>query len=343
MQFVELSPALCQSIARNAPPDLLPVQHPVWLDILAALGEDARGIAALEDDRVRGWLLYTVARQGGITVVNSLPFVAYGGPHAHDAETATALLRRLREMARELGADVLSLGTSPLLTTDQERAYVTAIEPTHTFENSVQLQSLATHPLEQLSKKRRGAIESEIRRGENAGFLTVDRLDESQLTEWLSIYRARYAEIGATPYPDEFHVQLHRRGVPAGVAEMHGVTDANTGRLLGGIAFLVSAREATYFSSAFVSDVRHLYPTTFLLNRAFHTFRARGVETFNWHSSPTYGGVHAYKQRWGATEHRHFYLARLLRDDSRLFELSTDEVRTLFPFRFVLPFSAWAP
>jgi hypothetical protein len=342
MDLVELTPALCERIARNAPPDLLPVHHPVWLDVLAALGEDARGIAALEAGEVRGWLLFTVTRRGGVTVVNSLPYIAYGGPHAHEIETSTALLHRLREIARELGADVLTVGTSPLLTTDHESAYVAAIEPTHTFENSVQLQSLTSHPLEQLSKKRRGAIESEIRRGENAGFLAIDRFDETQLGEWLSIYSTRYAEIGATPYPDEFHRQLHHRGVPAGIAEMHGVTDANTGRLLGGIAFLVSAREATYFSSAFVSGVRHLYPTTFLLNRAFRAFRARGVETFNWHSSPTSGGVHAYKQRWGATEHRHFYLAKLMHDDSCLFDLMTDEVRQLFPFRFVLPFSAWA-
>jgi hypothetical protein len=351
MELVELTPALCESIsesisdsiAGNAPPDLLPVHHPVWLEILTALGEDARGIAALEAGEVRGWLLYTVTRRGRTTVVSSLPYIAYGGPHAHDAEIAGALLRRLRQVAEELGADVVSVGTSPLLTADQERAYVAAIAPTHTFENSVQLQSLQTHPLEQLSKKRRDAIQSEIRRGENAGFVAVDRLDDRQLEEWLTIYRARYAEIGASPYPDEFHRQLHGRAVPAGIAEMRGVVDGNTGRLLGGIAFLVSPREATYFSSAFASDVRHLYPTTFLLNEAFHAFRTRGVETFNWHSSPAQGGVHAYKQRWGATEHRHYYLAALLRPDSRLFDLSPDEVRTFFPLRFVLPFSAWPP
>jgi Acetyltransferase (GNAT) domain len=341
MQFVDLTPALCDSIARNAPPDLLPVHHPVWLDVLRALGEDARGLAAVGDaGEVRGWLLYTVTRRKEISVVNSLPYIAYGGPHADDVIVADALLRRLRELAVGLGADVLSVGTSPLLTAEEEQAYVAAVAPTHTFENSVQLQSLATHPLEQLSKKRRDAIESELRRGERA-FAIIDRLDEHQLEEWLAIYRTRYAEIGATPYPDEFHRQLHRRGVPAGIAEIHGVIDRDAGRLIGGIVFLVSQREATYFSSAFRTEVRHLYPTTFLLNHAFHAFRARGVETFNWHSSPAQGGVHAYKQRWGASEHRHFYLAALLRTDTRVFERTTAEVRQMFPLRFVLPFDAW--
>jgi hypothetical protein len=341
VKIVELTLALRESIARNAPPELLPVHHPVWLDVLTALGEDARGIAAVENGTVQGWLQYTVTRRADITVVNSLPYIAYGGPHADTADVEDALLRRLREIAQELGADVVSVGTSPLLTADRERMYTAALEPTHTFENPVQLQSLATHPLEQLSKKRRDAIESELRRGERAGLVAIDRLDDEQLGHWLDIYRTRYAEIGATPYPDEFHRQLHARAVPAGVAELRGVVDRHTGRLLGGIAFLVSHREATYFSSAFASDVRNLFPTTFLLNEAFHAYRARGVETFNWHSSPAAGGVHAYKARWGASEHRHFYLAALLRSDIRLFERIPAEVRRLFPLRFVLPFSAW--
>ncbi|HEX6641605.1 MAG TPA: GNAT family N-acetyltransferase [Thermoanaerobaculia bacterium] len=337
MDVVELTPALSEAIARNAPPDLLPVHHPLWLDVLAALGEDARGIAAVEDGEVRGWLLYTVTRAAGVTVVNSLPYIAYGGPHADDAGF---LLRHLRGIAQELGADVLSVGTSPLLSEEQERVYVSAIAPTHTYENSVQLQSLATHPLEQLTKKRRDAISSELRRGEQAGFVAIDHLDDAQLEQWLAIYRTRYEEIGATPYPDEFHRQLHRRAVPAGIAEFRGVVDQASGRLIGGIAFLVSPREATYFSSAFPSDVRHLYPTTFLLNAAFHDFRARGIQTFNWHSSPAAGGVRAYKQRWGASEHRHFYLAALLRADTKLLAFEPAEMRRLFPLRFVLPFSA---
>jgi hypothetical protein len=340
MNFVQMTPALCESIARNPPAELLPVHHPVWLDILAALGEDARGIAALEADQVRGWLLYTVTSRNDVTVVNSLPYIAYGGPYADHPGVADALLRRLREIAQELGADVCSVGTSPLLSEEQERAYATALGATHKFENPVQLQSLAPHPLEQLSKKRRDAMKSEIRRGERAGFVIVDRLDENQIEEWLTIYRARYAELGATPYPDAFHRQLHGLGVPAGIAEMRGVVDGHTGRLLGGIVFLVSPREATYFSSVFVSDVRHLFPTTFLLNQAFHEFRARGVETFNWHSSPAQGGVHAYKHRWGARPYRHFYLSALLRPE-KILERTADEVKHLFPLRFVLPFDAW--
>jgi hypothetical protein len=343
MELHDLTPAQREAIARNPPPDLLPVHHPVWLEILAALGEDARGVVALDEGQARGWLFYTVTQRSGVTVVNSLPYIAYGGPSIGDPVVADALLRRLREIASDLGADVLSVGTSPLLSEKEEGVYVSAIAPTHTFQNSVQLQSMATHPLEQLPKKRRDTIQSEFRRATRAGFVAIDRLTNDQLDDWLTIYRGRYAEIGANPYPDAFHRELHQRGVPAGIAEFRGVIDGASGRLLGGIVFLVSQREVTYFSSAFLSEVRNLFATTFLLNEAFHAFRARGVEMINWHSSPSGSGVHAYKQHWGAREHRHFYLAALLRADTQLFALPIGEVHRLFPLRFVLPFSAWTP
>lgn len=297
---------------------MIPEHHPVWFDILAALGEDVHRLDSL---------LYTITRAEGVTVVNSLPYIAYGGP---------APLRQLRALAEEIGADVLSVGTSPWLSVEEEQLYRDALTPTHIFENAVQLQSLTTHPLEQLSKKRRDAIESELRRCTREGVTVVDRLSEDQLEQWLAIYRRRYSEIGADPYPDAFHRELYRHDI----AEFRGLAD-RTGRLLGGIVFLVSPDTATYFSSAFDSDVRHLFPTTFLLNHAFDDFRGRGIERFNWHSSPSQGGVHAYKQRWGAREHRHFYLSTLLKPDSALFSIPPRDVRRLFPFRFVLPFDAW--
>lgn len=303
---------------------MIPEHHPAWLDILSALGEDVHRLDSL---------LYTITRANGVTVVNSLPYIAYGGPSSPDAQP----LRQLRSLAEEMGADVLSVGTSPWLSEEEEQLYRDALRPTHVFENPVQLQSLATHPLEQLSKKRRDAIESELRRCARAGIVPIDRLSEEQLEQWLAIYRRRYAEIGAEPYPDAFHRELFRR---PDVAEFRGLSDPG-GRLLGGIVFLVSSDTATYFSSAFDSGDRGLFPTTFLLDHAFHAFRERGIERFNWHSSPSRGGVHAYKQRWGAREHRHAYLSALLNRDTRLFSMTPHEVRRLFPFRFVLPFDAW--
>lgn len=340
IEIVDFDSDLRRSIAGNLPDDLLPTAHPSWFDVLANIGEDVRGIAAVRGGRVEAWLTYAVSRQGAVTVLGSLPYLAYAGFYAADAATSRMLLARYREIAEEQRADVASIGTSPLLTADDERTWREAFRPTHELENFVQLHDLQRHPLESLAKKRRDAFLSEIRRAPAAGWRVVSSLTAAQLEAWLKIYKDRYREIGATPYPDSFHRAAHTLAVPSGAAEVWGVLDGEA-CLRGAVLFLVSRREVTYFSSAFDEEGRRLQATTFLLDQAFRSFIGRGIRMFNWQSSPGRGGVFRYKKRWGAREHRHLYLAALLRTDSALFTMRPDAVRAAFPLRFVLPFSAW--
>lgn len=321
---------------------VLPQHHPVWVDILAACGEECQGLAAVHEGTTLGWLLYTVRSQPLGTVVSSLPMILYGGPAplGGDPVLGEALVAGLRTEAERLGADVLSVGTSPLWSPQMEDVCRKVLGVTHEFENFVQLQSLDMHPLEQLNKKRRDAIRSEINRSTRHGLRVVSSLSPQQFSRWLEIYHARYAEIGARPYPDELHRSVYEVGVKAGSAMFWGVFDGED--LVGGTLFLLSGTVVDYFSSAFLTPYRHLYPNTFLLNEAFKAFMQLGIRHFNWQSSPNRGGVYQYKARWGATEGRHFYLSTLLRPDTRLLKTSITEVRQSFPFRFVLPFSAWS-
>jgi hypothetical protein len=234
---------------------------------------------------------------------------------------------------------VLSVGTSPFLTAEAEAAYRRALGVTHEFENFVQLQTLDVHPLEALAPKRRRAVRSEINRGLRHGLRVLPALDGRQLEEWVAIYRTRYMEMGAVPYPMEFHRRAFEIAVPAGAAEFWGVADGD--RLVGGVMFLISRDVVDYFSSASLSEYRHLFPTTLLLNEAFSAFMARGVRIFNWHSSPNREGVYQYKARWGARDWRYFYLSTLLRPDTALLRTPVADVRRAYPLRFVLPFSVW--
>lgn len=320
---------------------LLPQHHPVWMEVLAGIGEECRGLVAIEDGHAVGWLLYTIARGAHGTVVSSLPLILYGGPAVPTAglEVSAQLLDALRVAAEQLGADVLSVGTSPFLTQEAEAIYRRALGTTHELENFVQLHDIRVHPLEALEPKRRRAMRSEINRGIRHGLRVVPVLDARQFEEWLAIYRERYVEIGATPYPNAFHRGAFEAGVPAGAAEFWGVLDGE--RLIGGVLFLIASDIVDYFSSAFLSTHRELFPTTLLLNEAFHAFMARGITRFNWQSSPNRQGVFKYKARWGAREWRHYYLATLFRPDTQILQTTVAEIRRAYPLRFVLPFSLW--
>jgi len=320
---------------------VLAQHHPVWIDILGGMEEDCRGLVAIEHERVVDWLLFTVSSVASGTVINSMPFTAYGGPAMPRGDTAAVvpLMQALRAEATRLGADVLSVGASPWLTEDMEAAWRQALGTTHELQNFMQLQELGVHPLQQLTRKRRGAIRSEIKRAVHAGLTVVPELTPRQFAEWLTIYKQRYSEIGARPYPDAFHRLAFDIGVPAGMVEFWGVVKDE--HLVGGNMFLVAGDRADYFSSAFLTSHRRLYPNSLLLSEVFTAFAQRGIRSFNWQSSPDRGSVYRYKARWGAKEWRHNYMGVLLKPHGRLLQAQISDVKKAFPFRFVLPYSAW--
>ena len=320
---------------------VVPQNHPVWLDVLKRVGEDCHGLAALEDGRPVGWLFYSSSEAHGVRLVSSLPYLAYGGPATPlpRPDVQTELLRYLRRLAEELGADVVAVATPAFLPEPDEARWREALAPTHEHRNPVQIQSLVPHPLDQSTGRRRSTLRQQLNRARRGGLVVSRTMDPATVEEWLTIYNTRYAEIGARPYPDEFHRAVYEIAVPRGAAEFWA---AHLGdELVGGVIFLRAGRTVDYFSSAFRSEHRSSFPTTLLLSEAFAYFGAQGMTRFNWQSSPNGGGVFEFKARWGATEHRHFYLSALLRPDTGVFGLATEQVSESFPFRFVLPFSAW--
>lgn len=326
---------------RLGAPTIFPHHHPAWSGVLKAAGEDCRVLVAFDGDEPAGWLLYTVLSRPLGTVVNSLPYIAYGGPAVPDGTepVVRSVLAALREKAEVLGADVLNVCTSPWLSERDELLYRQALGVTHEHENFVQVQDLDAHPLTQVPKERRDVLRSQINRATKAGLRVRSQLAPDQFAEWLEIYRARYAEMGAKPYPDEFHRAAFEIGVPTGLVEFWGVFDGTT--LLGANMYVIHGHRADYFSSAFRSSCRNLSPNTFALNAVFDSLMERGVKYFNWQSSPNREGVYRYKAHWGAREYRHFYMSVLLRPETAVLRSPIPTVRAAYPFRFVLPFSAW--
>ena len=317
-----------------------PQYHPIWCSILRDLGEDCRALLAQDDDRVVGWLFYTVKETDCGAVVNSVPFLPYGGPIARSAGVEVALLDELRLRAEQVKADVLSLATHPLMSTEAEDRWRQALVTTHVHENFVQLQTLNCHPLEAMKSRSRTGFRRKIRRAVQAG-LRVRQADTlADVEQWLDIYRTRFDDIGATAYPDDFFRHTFERAVPAGVAELWLAELGKT--TVGGVWLLVGGRCADYFASAFDFASNDQYPATLVMHEIFTSLVCRGVPVLNWQSSPGRGGVYEFKRRWGAHEHRHLYCSVLLNEASGILSQAPESLRARYPFRFVMPYSALA-
>jgi hypothetical protein len=325
---------------------LLAQHHPVWLDVLADVGEDPVGAAALRDGRLVGWMLAAL-REGRVgTVASSLPWVAYGGPAlpAPDPDAAAALLDWYRELGRARAVAALGVALSPFATDTDVALVWRAVaaggaDVAFRFDNFAQVQPLVPHPLDQVSKRRKDALSRFVRRAERDGVEVGPCDDASVFDAWLDIYRARYTEIGARPIADEFHRAAFRRGRAAGVVEFWAAWHA--GRLLGGTLFLLGAEVVDYFSSAYLMDdeTRGLTPNNLLLSTAFTDLARRGKRWFNWQSSPGRDGVYRYKEGWGAEERPQLYLGRLGEDADRIRAAMPAALAADYPARFVLPFS----
>ncbi len=330
-------------------PGVLGQHHPVWLDILTALGEHADGVAVFRGDALVAWLLAVAKRGPAGVVVTSLPFVSYGGPAllVDDEEAAATAVAWLEEFAAGHDAAAVGVGLSPFASTTALGAVEAACRVGgYRFENFAQVQPLDPHPIEQLSGKRRGAIARPVERATMAGVSAAPCDDPAVFERWLVIYRERYAQIGARPLDEAFHRETFERGRAAGVVEFWAATMGS--RLLGGSLFLVGGDVVDYFSSAYDmndEDTRLLTPNNLLLATAFRSFAARGLQWFNWQSSPGREGVYKYKARWGASERPQWYLGRVRPGPAadRLLGASPSTIVEEYPSRFVVPFSLLGP
>lgn len=315
----------------------MPQSDPAWCDVLRDAGEDADALLAVDGETVIGWLPFARRDSPIGTVFSSTPYLAYGGPivAGDDPAVIRALIRAYRQAAIEAGAVAATIGTPPFLSEQVERVWRDELAPTFVFENFVQTATLDRHPVEAMSKHSRDTRKSEVRRAVDAGYRVEREAGRDAFEAWLHIYRERYQEIGASPYPSAFFEALYERILRAGKAELW--TSVIGDEIAGGTLFLVDATTVDYFAAAYATPHRTYTPQQMVLSRAFGDFISRGIRRVNWESSPSRGGVFAYKARWGGVEGKHFYYSLVL--DRSILRHGADEIRTAFPLRFVVPFS----
>lgn len=310
--------------------------HPAWSHVLDELGESVHTLQCASAENTAAWLTFTVRRSPWGTVVSSSPYLPYGGPVFADQATERQLLDELMQAARRLQADIVSVATHPLQDEATVDRWAACLDAPFRYRNLVQIQDTTQHPLTRLSARSRNDMQRKIRKAERQGVAVRRATSLEDVGAWLSIYRERFREIGATPYPDDFFLSAFRHAVPLRLAELWLTTLRE--QIIGGVWILAAARCADYFASAFDSDFKELFPITFAMNRIFESLAQRGVPVLNWQASPGQSGVHEYKRRWGAETGRHYYLWKCLNDRAPLLQGSPKELKTAYPARFVVPY-----
>jgi hypothetical protein len=153
----------------------MPQHDPAWLDVLRDTEERADALLAIDHDAVVGYLPFSIRESAIGTVLSSQPYVAYGGPVAHDdsADITQKLFVAYRDLASEHHAVVAAVGTPPLLDEAIEARWREQFAPTFVTENSRRWTGIrstrcpaiaATYCAGTFAKRRRRTAESSVTR-----------------------------------------------------------------------------------------------------------------------------------------------------------------------------------
>lgn len=319
---------------------LIPQHMPLWYKIFNNLREGLSFylIIAHEDNEIRDCLSFTIFDGPFGEVIHSNPYIVYGGFTNKDEHIWMRIFNKLFEVARNKNCITVTLCTPPYQESEIE-IYKQLFIPDYCFENFYQFNLLENHPFENIKTKRRATFKNEIKRGILNGIsLTIEK-NIKQWELWYAIYKQRYAEIGAIPFPKDIFISIYKTFVREGKAVLFCAYKKDI--LLGGVLILLGNNTADYFVSAFRSDSDNLFPNTIVLDSIFNWLIKRNYHLFNWESSPGRNGVYKYKSRWGAQEGTHVYMTKIIGDTSRLLNERLDIVKKEYNGLFVLPYDLW--
>ncbi len=309
------------------------------INILNKMGLSVYYILCYDWNKLTGFLPYTIKETVIGSIINSNPYIGYGGTISKRSDIQVELFQTLIKHAISQNMLALTISTPPIQNDLDYDEIINEIKFDFIKPNFYQFARLDKHPIEILKAKRRAAIKNEIKKAMDANIKVNFHFDSLDFEKWQDIYLNRYFEIGAKPYPKYFFENIEERIFLNGKAILVSAKIKN--ELIGGILFLIGNGIADYFSSAFKTEYLHLNPTSYLLDESFQHLMKNGIELFNWQSSPNKGGVYQYKKKWGAEEANHYYLTKLLVKPEKLSFLSLETVKKYFEGFYFLPYEYW--
>ena len=318
---------------------LNPQYYVEWNTVFNKMGITYEYIIAYNKRDIFGFLPFAKKNTTYGTVIHSSPFIGYGGPVAKNNEIKSMLIKYLIDYAKKNKYLTVTICTPALFQQEEIDVYKTSMNYNYKSDNFYQYSLLDKHPLTKLKSKRKSAFKNEIKKCFDLGITLEYETNKELLNRWFQIYKNRYDEIGAAPYPQHFFELVFDELIMNNKAKL--VTAFKNEKLIGGVLFLLGKNIVDYFSSAFESEYNKYYPTTYLLNICFDFFIEHNFKYFNWQSSPDKTGVFNYKARWGALEDQHFYFTSVTGDLSNILSTPLEIIREVFEGFYILPFDLW--
>jgi hypothetical protein len=316
-------------------PSVLGYHYPFYRDMLVEIGV---GRSVYLGARLSGelvGLLPGFARESGAGVVySSLP---YFGPNAgvlcsNDEariEIHAALLQALLTRAEQDKALSCSIYTPFLF--DEFELYDAAVPEAILVEKFTQYLDL------RITTWNKGAIARNLQKAKRVGLEISEDVTPERMESFYAIYERNCKDYGIPLKPRGCVEFLVTEGVRGKHTSIYFAF--YEGEMVGGLLMIWSPLTASYYIPCSLAGARTLQPGPALIEQAIHDARARGIQIWNWESSPSrVSGVYRFKEKWGSVEGSYRIYVQTFCPRERFQELGKDAISKHFPFYFVYPF-----
>lgn len=313
---------------------MLGYHYPFYRDILVEIGVGHPFyLIAREKKKIVGVLPAFRRNTLSGAVYNSLPFF---GPNAgvlcaddeKSAEIHTSLLKEFLHHAQRNNALSCSIYTPFLF--DRFELYDAIIPNAVVMNRFTQYSDLRTASW---SKK----IQYDLRKTQKLGIKISKNVTPEYLEQFYAIYNQNCQD-NFVPLKPKKCIQLLASDKYIGK-----FTDIyfafHNGTMIGGLLVLFSPITVSYYIPCTLPGAKTLQPGTLLIDEAVRDARARGIQFWNWESSPSReSGVYRFKKKWGAEEKPYRIYVQPFQPKSKFCELGVENIRRDYPYYFVYPF-----
>ncbi len=318
-------------------PSVLGYHYPLYRDMLenCSVGKSI-SLGCFANEILVGFLPLVMKESEGECTFSSMPFFGPNAGVVCDYESLDCekiheqLLRASLVCAQEKNAVSVSYYT-PFHNNSTQKYYAQYLTDSYVVEKNTTFIELETYEPD-------SSLRYDLRKAENAGVKIIAARNEDDILAMNSIYQKNCSDYGIPPKPLDCLRFLINQSAENGSTTTWLATIDD--KIVAGLVMIFSPSTASYYLPCSVHEYRTQQPSTLLIHHAMLEAKRRGIEYWNWESSPSKeSGVYKFKKKWGSLDGHYKIFVKPLRDVSYFRSQGVDGISKRFPYYFVFPFN----
>lgn len=302
-------------------------------------GFEYKYVVCEDDGECVGVFPFILYRNKIANVINSLPFLGYGGISVKKEkreEVFRSIVQYIEEFACENDVSLITICTEPF--EENYDLYDKYFPSDYEMKNFYQYINLEEDIFTKMKAKFRGNLRRNIKKcSERFGIKIKESYDLNDLKYWYdNVYIKRLTETHCSIYPFEVFKVILSYVNRDRIKMLYGLYED---KIVGGALYLNQGKSIDNYMRVVATDYLHTQLGTYLDYLSINYAIDSKVKYYNWQSCDEIGSsIFKYKEDWGSEIGYHYYRTKIMKDITKLKGTPLDEIKKNFKGIFVLPY-----